>query len=84
MWYSPEADSKSPDAIHQVLMFGKLSDIKHLKNTIGENTLKKLFLQYPKKVYTATALNFIKNIILDLKTPIDEQKYLKNTPRITR
>lgn len=84
VWYSPEADLKSPDTIHQILMFGKLNDIQSLKSIVGETTVKELFLRYPKKIYTAAALNFIKNFILKLHTPIDEQKYLKNTPRHIR
>lgn len=84
VWYSPHADVKSPDTIHQILMFGKLSDIKSLKEAVGENTIKKLFLRFPKKVYTETALNFIKNFVLGITTSIDEQQYLKYTPRVTR
>ncbi len=84
VWYSPKADIQSPDTIHQILMFGKLEDIRSLKKTVGETVIKNLFLRFPKKIYTAAALNFIKNFILRLPTPIDEQQYLKYTPRATR
>lgn len=84
VWYSAKVDLKSPDTIHQILMFGKLADIKALKKTVGERALKELFLRYPKKIYTSSALNFIKNFILGIITTIDEQKYLKITPRITK
>lgn len=84
VWYSPRTDIKSPDTVHQILVFGTLEDIQTLKKTIGETTVKNLFLQHPKKVYTASALNFIKNFILKLHSPLDEQKYLKYTPRTTR
>lgn len=84
VWYAPKSDIKSPDTIHQILMFGKLSDIQSLKRTIGENIVKEAFLHFPKKIYTAPTLNFIKNFILKISTPIDEQQYLKFTPRITR
>ncbi len=83
VWYAPKANIKSPDTIHQILMFGKLSDIKSLKKTVGENAVKEAFLLFPKKIYTNAALNFIKNFILKISTPIDEQQYLKHTPRIT-
>lgn len=82
VWYAPKADIKSPDTIHQILMFGKLSDIQSLKKATGENSIKEAFLHFPKKVYTAAALNFIKNFILKISTPIDEQQYLKYTPRV--
>ncbi len=84
VWYSPKSDIKSPDTIHQILMFGNLEDIRLLKKTVGETTIRDLFLHFPKKIYTGAALNFIKNFILSLPTPIDEQKYLKTTPRVTR
>lgn len=81
VWYSNKADINSPDAIHQILMYGNLKEIKSLKKTLGEKKVKELFLSHPKKVYTAPALNFIKNFVLNIQTPIDEQKYLKTTPR---
>lgn len=84
VWYAVGENIKSPDTIHQILMFGRLEDIQSLKNTVGETTIKKLFLRFPKKIYTASALNFIKNFILKISASIDEQKYLKHTPRITR
>ncbi len=84
VWYSPKSDLKSPDTTHQILMFGNLEDIRLLKKTVGETTIKNTFLRFPKKVYTGAALNFIKKFILRLPTPIDDQQYLKTTPRITR
>lgn len=84
VWYATNTKITSPDTIHQILMFGKLSDIQSLKKEIGEANVKRLFLDYPKKIYTAPALNFIKNFILGIPTSLDEQKYLKTTPRITR
>lgn len=84
VWYSPKTDIKSPDAIHQILMFGRLTDIQSLKKKVGEAKLKEIFLRFPKKIYTNPALNFIKNFILKIKTSIDEQKYLKTAQRIVR
>ena len=84
VWYAPGEDIKSPDTIHQILMYGKLSEIQSLKKSLGNSTIQKIFLRYPKKVYTAAALNFVKNFILRLPTSFDDQQYLKNTPRITR
>lgn len=84
VWYSTKSDIKSPDTIHQILMFGKLSEIQSIKKKIGEAKLKEIFLSFPKKVYTNAALNFIKKFILGIQTSIDEQKYLKTTPRIIR
>lgn len=83
-WYSRVTDKNSPDAIHQILAFGTLKDIELLKKAIGIKKIKDFFIQYPKKVYTLPSLNFIKNFILNLHSSIDEQKYLKNTPRSIR
>lgn len=83
-WYTNIPDEKSPDAIHQILVFGTLDDVRSLKKRVGKKRLEELFLRYPKKIYTMPTLNFIKNFILQINTPIDEQKYLKYTPRRTR
>lgn len=81
VWYSDKVDPNSPDVVHQTLMFGTLKEIASIKKRLGEAVVKKLFLKYPKKVYTNSTLNFIKNIVLRIKEPVDEQKYLKSTPR---
>ncbi len=84
VWYSTKIKIKSPDVVHHILMFGNLKDIQSLKAKLGKKTIKEFFLRYPKKIYSASTLNFVKNFILGLTTPIDEQKYLKNTPRNIR
>ncbi len=84
VWYSTNPTINSPDTIHQILMFGKLDEIKSLKKTIGERTLRNLFINHPKKIYNRAALNFIKKFVLKVNIPIDEQQYLKTTPRIIR
>ncbi|OGE10491.1 hypothetical protein A3A60_03030 [Candidatus Curtissbacteria bacterium RIFCSPLOWO2_01_FULL_42_26] len=83
-WYTNTVDKRSPDTVHQILAFGTLDDIRSLKKTVGDGTIRKLFLSYPKKVYTQAALGFVKNFILHITGSIDEAKYLKNTPRSTR
>jgi hypothetical protein len=82
-WYAPKAVISSPDNIHQTLAFGSLNDVQSLRKTVGKNTLTNIFLQNPKKVYTAPSLNFIAKFILHINL-VDEQKYLKFTPRHTR
>jgi hypothetical protein len=83
-WYTNKVDKKSPETIHQILAFGSLDDIKSLKQSLGEETLTELFLRSPQKIYTASTLNFIAKFILHIHSSIDEQRYLKNTPRYTR
>lgn len=82
-WYSSKSNL-SADYVHQILMFGTLLEIESLKKTVGINTVKKLFLSQPKKIYTASSLNFIKNFMLHISESVDEKKYLKHPPRNTR
>ncbi|MGI8419108.1 MAG: hypothetical protein ACR2LN_00525 [Candidatus Levyibacteriota bacterium] len=83
-WYTDTTLEKTPDSIHQTLAFGSLDDIRSLKKTVGGEALKKLFLEHPKKIYTSSMLYFIKNFILHITNSIDDQKYLKFTPRNTK
>lgn len=80
-WYHTSNNDKSPDTVHQILAYGTLEEISSMKEASGEEKIKELFLDHPKKVYTLAALNFTKNFILHISNSIDEQKYLKYTPR---
>ena len=82
-WYSNYTSLDSPDTIHQIFALGTLADIKSLRNIVGEKELKNIFITYPKKIYTVQTLNFIKKFILHISTTLDDQKYLKYTPRYT-
>lgn len=82
-WYTNNSNIDSPDTIHQILALGSLEDIKSLKKSIGEEKIRDLFLLYPKKIYTSPTLNFIKRFVLHVPTTLDDQKYLKFTPRHT-
>lgn len=84
VWYSDKVSLDSPDAVHQILMYGDLKEIQALKQQLGADKVKELFLGYPKKIYSPSSLNFIKNFILGINISIDEQKYLKSTPRNIR
>lgn len=81
IWYAPQTDIESSDAIHQILMYGTLPEISYLKKQFGEEKLQNAFLKNPKKIYTPAALNFIKTFILHIHSNIDEQQYLKTTLR---
>ena|SRR5258708_37722505 len=81
VWYTDNPQLDSADTIHQVLMFGSLQEINSLKDKLGKTRIRKLFIDHPKKIYTAPALNLIKNFILKINSPIDDNRYLKYTPR---
>lgn len=80
-WYAKSTIPNTPDAIHQVLAFGTLSDIQSLKKTVGDKRLQSVFVENPRKIYSASLFNFIKNIVLNIQTAVDEKKYLKYAPR---
>lgn len=80
-WYTKTVDGESSDAVHQIFVFGTLDEIKSLKKKLGEKKLREIFILHPKKIYTKSALNFIKKFILHINKSLNEQKYLKNTPR---
>ena len=71
-----------PYIIHQVLRYGTLEDIAWLKKTYATRMLRGTFLKRPCKVYSASSLNFVKNILLGLgNARIDEKRYLSAAPR---
>lgn len=67
--------------IHHVLNYGDLNDIKLLFNLYQREEVKEVFLQQPLKIYDRPGLHFIKEFILNLKEPLNEEKYLKTAPR---
>lgn len=83
-WYNKTLDLSKPEAIHQVLALGTIEEIKELKQLLGQEELRRVFLGYPMKVYRPENLNFIKNFLLNIKEPIDEKRYLKDTLRNPR
>lgn len=84
VWYANSSSLDSPDTIHQILAFGTLEDIKELKVKVGQNKLQKMFIENPKKIYNPKLLNFIKNYFLQINQAIDDDKYLKASPRALR
>ena len=83
-WYNKTLDLSKPDAIQQVLAYGTIEEIEELKKLIGEEKIKKIFLNCPSKIYRPENLHFIKNYLLKIEEPIDEARYLKDTLRNTR
>ncbi len=63
--------------IHQVLMYGTFEQIKWLFKVYGKETIKKVFLKDPQRIYTPPAFLFLKNFILGLKNiSLSEEKYV--------
>jgi hypothetical protein len=83
-WYSQTNDPNSSDAVQQILAYGNLDEILSLRKKMGREKLRQVFIEHPKKVYSASSLHFIQKFILHIDKPFDEQQYLKNTPRYIR
>ena len=80
-WYTEPSNINSSDTIHQILAYGKLEEILNLRKKEGREKLNQLFLTHPKKVYSSSSFYFIKKFILGIDGQLDDQKYLKNSPR---
>lgn len=83
IWYQ-KANLSSPETVHQVLVFGSFEQLKDLEESISLKKICQIFIGRPKKLYTKPEFNFIKNYILKIEEPLDESKYLKDTPRNIR
>ncbi len=64
--------------IHQILNYGNLSQIKWLFKVYKKEEIRRIFLKFPKRIYTPAMFYFVKNFILDLKKKqLREEKYVK-------
>lgn len=64
--------------IHQVLSCGALSDIKWLFSVYKPETIRRIFLGYPQKVYTKPAFKFAENALLNLgDSDMNEEEYVQ-------
>lgn len=64
--------------IHQLLSYGNLKQIKWLLKIYNPQEVQKVFIEYPKKVYSPSVFYFVKNFILNLKDKkLSPEKYVK-------
>ncbi len=64
--------------IHQVLMYGSLAQIDWLKSVYPDKEITNVFINTPRKVYTPSAFNLIKNYLLKIDAPLPKEKYVKS------
>lgn len=83
-WYNKKLNLDSPEAVHQVLIYGGLAEIDELKDKLGAVKIREIFSCFPYKGYTPADFNFIKNFILKIEDPLDDKRYLQTTPRDIR
>jgi len=70
--------------IHQILMYGTLKDISWLKQTYKKNHIKSIFINEPRKLYTESGFNLVKNYLLNISNQLNKVYYVKNLPRNIR
>lgn len=71
--------------INQVLAFGGWDHLKWLFKTYPKKTIKKVFINDPLKIYTSSAFNFAKEILLELGgKKLDLANYDRDLPRVIR
>ena len=65
--------------IHQVLSYGNFRQIKWLFKIYNKSTIKNVFINYPRPIYSPQNFKFIKEIILNFKDiKLKKEKYVKN------
>jgi hypothetical protein len=62
--------------IHQILAFGNLKQLKWLFKTYSFEEIKDVFKKYPFKIYRPQSFNFVKEVLLKIKTKTNEKKYV--------
>ncbi|PIR59383.1 MAG: hypothetical protein COU69_00585 [Candidatus Pacebacteria bacterium CG10_big_fil_rev_8_21_14_0_10_56_10] len=74
-----DVEKDSTMIIHHVLRYGQLADIAWLMKAYPSTTIKDVFLSKPVKIYSKSALNFAKNMILNIARDLpNEQQYLQS------
>ncbi|MBI2591379.1 MAG: hypothetical protein HYW34_01750 [Candidatus Brennerbacteria bacterium] len=61
--------------IHQILRYGNLKQISWLFKTYGKNTIRRVFLEQPQKIYNLPNFYFIKDVVLKIKKRTLISKY---------
>lgn len=71
--------------INQILSLGLMDELRWLFKTYPNSVLKKTFIEKPAKIYTPSAFNYSKNILLNIKDiNLSPDKYVKTLPRNIR
>ena len=66
--------------IHQILSYGNLKALSWLLRTYSKQEIREVFLEHPVRVYRKATLNFVHQILLGLKTRLQEKRYVTTFP----
>lgn len=71
--------------INQVLVYGGFKELRWLFRIYPKRAIKEIFIHRPLKIYSPSAFNFAKEILLGLKNRnLKLANYDRNSPRIIR
>src|SRR3989344_168357 len=70
--------------IHQILAYGGWTDLGWLLRVYPKSEIITEFVNRPTKDYQPEAFNFVKNLLLGIKQPLDVRRYDRTTPRLIR
>ncbi len=62
--------------INQILAYGNMETLRWLFSNYSDNEIKMIFLEHSTRIYRESAFNFVKNILLDIKRPLNSNKYV--------
>lgn len=72
-----DVDKDKSYIINQILSLGFFEELKWLIKTYGLQTIRRVFLHQPSRVYPDFIFNFVKNYLLGLKNKkINENAYV--------
>lgn len=74
----PDLKKDAPEIVHKVFAFGDIDDIRWLKKTYKQQTLRQLFQKKPLAVYTPAAFHFASSVILHFnQSALNKSHYVK-------
>jgi len=70
--------------INQILAYGTADHLKWLFKNYPRRIVVNTFVEKPIKVYSPSAFNFVKTILLSKEKDIRQDRYVENLPRNIR
>lgn len=70
--------------INQILSLGGLTELRWLFANYKAAEIRQAFIKRPAKIYRPASFHFAKEILLEVKETLASEKYVINSPRLTR
>ncbi|PIP16312.1 MAG: hypothetical protein COX46_03035 [bacterium (Candidatus Ratteibacteria) CG23_combo_of_CG06-09_8_20_14_all_48_7] len=62
--------------INQILAFGDIEALRWLFKNYSSGEIRNVFLNHSLKIYRDSGFHFVKNILLEIKRPLNSQRYV--------